>query len=130
MKRATLLAVIALLAAVLIGLAGGYALGRRPHPRQIDKVTLLGVDRSTILDSLHLTPQQRQGIEAVLNESETRAGKSIDVMFNEVRATTRDARERIRAALNENQRTKLDSILSTAIEVKPRSPLPMKEMKR
>jgi Spy/CpxP family protein refolding chaperone len=130
MKRATTLAAIALGAAVLIGFAVGYSLGRRPHPRQMDKVTLLGVDRSTILDSLQLTSQQRQGIEAVLNESETRAGKSIDVMFNEVRATTRDARERIRAALNETQRTKLDSILSTAVELKPRSPLPMKEMKR
>lgn len=130
MKRATTLAVIALLAAVMIGFAAGYVLGRRPHPRQMDKVTLLGVDRSTILDSLHLTPQQRGGIEAVLKESETRAGKSIDLMFNEVQTTTRDARERIRAALNENQRAKLDSILSTAVEMKPRSPLPMKEKKR
>jgi Spy/CpxP family protein refolding chaperone len=130
MKRVTLMAVIALLAAVLIGFAAGYAIGRRPHPRQMDKVTLLGVDRAAILDSLHLTAQQRKTIEAVLNESETRAGKSIDVMFNDVRSATHDARERVRAALNENQRVKLDSILSTVVELKPRSPLPMKEMKR
>jgi Spy/CpxP family protein refolding chaperone len=130
MKRASLLAAVALLAAVLIGFAVGYAVGRRPHPRQMDKVTLLGVDRATILDSLHLTPQQRQTVEAALNESEKRAGRSIDIMVNEVRSATRDARERVRAALNENQRVKLDSILSTAIEVKPRTPLPMKEMKR
>lgn len=130
MKRTTLLAVIALLAAVLVGFAGGYALGRRPHPRQMDKVTLLGVNRGTILDSLQLTPQQRQRIEAVLSESETRAGKSIDLMLNDVRAATRDARERVRAALNENQRAKLDSILSTAVEMKPRTPLPQREMKQ
>jgi hypothetical protein len=130
MKRATILAGVALLAAVLIGFAGGYALGRRPHPRQMDKVTLLGVDRSTILDSLQLNPQQRQTIEGVLTESETRAGKSIEVMFNEVRTTTRDARERVRSALNDNQRTKLDSILSTVVELKPRTPLPMREMHR
>lgn len=130
MKRTTLLAVIALLAAVLVGFAGGYALGRRPHPRQMDKVTLLGVNRGVILDSLQLTPQQRQRIEAVLSESETRAGKSIDLMLNDVRAATRDARERVRAALNENQRAKLDSILSTAVEMKPRTPLPQREMKQ
>ena len=130
MKRTTLLAVIALLAAVLVGFAGGYALGRRLPPRQMDKVTLLGVNRGTILDSLQLTPQQRQRIEAVLSESETRAGKSIDLMLNDVRAATRDARERVRAALNENQRAKLDSILSTAVEMKPRTPLPQREMKQ
>lgn len=130
MKRATLYAGIALLAVALAGFGIGYAVGRNVRPKGFEKVTLLGVSRSLLLDSLNLTTQQHRVVDSVLKVSETRATTSIERMMQSVKSTTRDAREGVRNVLDNNQRAKLDSILSRVPELKPRSPMPPKEMRR
>ena len=130
MKRATGLALIALLAAAVAGFAIGFYSGRNAQPKGFEKVTLLGVSRSLLLDSLNLNPQQRRVVDNALSDAEKRATVSIEAMMQDVRTTTRAARERVRNTLDSNQRTKLDSILSRVPEMKPRTPLPQKEMTR
>jgi len=130
MKRVTWLALVALLAAAVAGFALGFMVGHNASPPRLQQVTLLGVSRSLLLDSLDLTGEQRQLIERVLNDAERSAGQSIDSMMNDVRNTTRQARQRVRDALDANQRAKLDSILSTVSELRPRSPLPPRDTAR
>jgi len=123
MRRVTALAVLALLAAVIVGFALGYSVGSRPRPQRM-KTTLLGISRDWLLDSLSLTTRQRQRMDSVLTDAETRAGRTIDAMYSDVRGVTRQAREQVRATLDAPQRARLDSILSTVMELKPRTPLP------
>jgi len=124
MRRTTALAVLALLAAVIVGFALGYSVGSRPRPQRMKTMTLLGVSRDWLLDSLSLTTPQRQRMETILTDAEGRAGRSIDAMYQDVRNVTREAREQVRATLDAPQRARLDSILSTVSELKPRTPLP------
>src|SRR5262249_41546338 len=124
MRRATALAGLALLASVIVGFALGYSVGGRPRAQRMKTMTLLGVSRDCVLASLRLTTTHRPRVETLLTEAETRAGRTIDAMYQDVRSVTREAREQVRATLDASQRARLDSILSTVSELKPRTPLP------
>ena len=88
------------------------------------QMTLLGLSRSYLLDSLNLTAPQCQRVDGILTDAGKRADRSIQVMYYDVRAITGEARESVRATLDAPQRAKLDSILGTVSEMKVRSPLP------
>lgn len=124
MKQATAFAALALLAAITFGFALGYLVGSRPRPLRMKQMTLLGVSRSLLLDSLRLTTPQRQRVDDILTQAGERADRSIETMYRDVRLITRDAGERVRAALDAPQRVQLDSILSTVTTIKVRSPIP------
>ena len=124
MTRVSSFAGLALLGAMLLGFALGYTVGSRPRPLRAKQMTLLGVSRSLLLDSLRLTTEQRRRVDSILTDAGKRANRSIDVMFHDVREITREAREGVRATLDAPQRAKLDSILSTVTELRPRTPLP------
>jgi len=124
MRRASVLAALTLLAAVIVGFALGYAVGARPRPLRMKQMTLLGISRSVLLDSLNLTQPQRQRVDSILTAAAKRADGSIDAMYRDVLQVTHEARESVSATLEPPQRAKLDSILSTVTELKPRSPLP------
>ena len=124
MRPATAFAALALLGAIIFGFALGYAVGSRPRALRMKQMTLLGLSRSYLLDSLNLTAPQRQRVDGILTGAANRADRSIQVMYHDVRAITGEARESVRATLDAPQRAKLDSVLSTVSEMKVRSPLP------
>lgn len=124
-SRAGLYAAIALAAALLVGGAAGYALARHGDARRtLPRMTLLGVTRETLLDSLGLAPAQRALIDSIVEDAARRAGSAIDSMMTEVRAATQAAQRDVRAALDDRQRARFDSIMRTAQPLRPRSPLP------
>jgi hypothetical protein len=131
MNKANVYAGVALVAALLIGGTGGYALGRRsfmkrsaPGMRAGEGMTLLGVSRNTLLDSLGLTPGQRGAVDSLLEAGRVRADSSVDRLMTDVRAVTMETRLLVRAALEERQRTRFDSLLSAAPEIRMRTPVP------
>lgn len=127
-SRAPLFAGLALVATLCVGLAAGYALGarahmRRPGPAGDTGMTMLGLTRSELRDSLRLTPGQTAVIDRVLDEARQQADSSVRQMVTDVRAATTRAKERVRAALDEPQRARLDTILARALPVLPRTPM-------
>lgn len=118
------LAALTLLSALVIGAIGGYAIGTRPGPQRLKQMSLLGISRATLLDSLGLRPDQRARIDSILDGAEQRAEGSIDRMMTEFRATTEDARTAVRAEFDPGQRERFDSLLGSALPLLPRSPLP------
>ena len=132
MKRTSILAMVSLVAVLVVGFSIGYEFGRRASMkrpgRDIYQMTLLGAPRSLLVDSLNLSAAQRQTVGRILDDASTHAQHSIDAMVKDVRNTTQQAREQVRAALNDGQRARLDSILATVSEMKPRTPMPPREM--
>ena len=133
--RASLYAALTLTAAVLIGVAAGYALFHRENPERMRsgtkqsafEMTMLGVSRSWLLDSLGLTPGQRTVVDSLLNDAATYAETAVERMMTSVRARTDSTRDRVRAVLNEQQKTRFDSLLSTAPPVRMRTPVPPRQ---
>jgi len=130
MRRATAFAALALLGATVVGFALGYMVGVRPRAMRMKQMTLLGVSRSVLLDSLDLTAEQRRRVDSILTAAGKRADRSIDGMLQDVRTITREARERVGATLDSPQRARLDSILSGVNPLAPRSPFPPKTSQR
>lgn len=131
MNKASAYAGVALAAALLIGGAGGYVLGRQsfmkrsaPNMRAGAGMTLLGVSRLQLLDSLGLTPGQRNTVDSLLEAGRTRADSSVDRMMNDVRTATMETRQQVRAALDQEQRARFDSLLAAAPELRMRTPVP------
>jgi Spy/CpxP family protein refolding chaperone len=125
-RRAGLYAALALLAAMLLGGAAGFALGRWREARgpRIPAITLLGPSRAELLDSLDLTPDQRAQIERLLDDAQARANTSVDAMLGEVRRVTDETRREVRGVLDDRQRVRFDSLIATARPVRPRAPVP------
>ena len=133
--RVSLYAALSLVAAVLIGLAAGYFLFRRPIPERMRSgmkqsafdMTMLGISRGWLLDSLGLTASQRTLVDSLLNDAATYAEGSVERMMTSVRARTDSTRDRVRAVLNDEQRVRFDSLLNTAPPVRMRTPVPPRQ---
>lgn len=124
-RRAGMYAALALVAAMLIGGAAGYALGRRaPVRRDGPDVTLLGLSRGALLDSLRVTGEQRAAIEGMLQETSQRAEATVRAMMRDIRAMTGETRRQVSELLDAEQRQRFDSIMATAAPVRMRTPMP------
>lgn len=127
-----LYAVLALAATLLVGVAAGFMVGRgmgeraASHRKQpvLSDMTLLGLSRSALLDSLRLTASQRVLVDSLLEAAARRAEAVVDTLMTGVRAITGDARRQVRAALDERQRARFDSLLSRIPPMRMRSPVP------
>ena len=124
MSRAGGFAALALVAALLTGGVAGYALGNRPHRQRMKEMTMLGLSRSALLDSLRATPEQRTRIDSILDLARARSDSAVEGMVTIVRGATGQARDQVRALLTPEQRTRFDSMLTTTPETLPRSPMP------
>ncbi len=126
MTRAGGYATVALVGALLLGGALGYTLGRGTQgpERMKQPMTMLGLSRTALLDSLEATPAQRAAIDSLLDRARGRADSAVDRMMTDVRAATREARDAVRALLDEPQRRRFDSLLAGTREMLPRSPVP------
>jgi hypothetical protein len=130
--RAGLYAALALATAVLIGIAGGYALFHGDSPQRTRsgmkqsafEMTMLGISRGWLLDSLGLSASQRTVVDSLLNGAATYAEASVERMMTSVRARTDSTRDQVRAVLNEQQRVRFDSLLNAAPPVRMRTPVP------
>ncbi len=120
-------AALALLFAVVIGAAIGFALGRRPLPGHFKApdadMSLIG-SRAHLLDSLGLDPARRATIDGILDDAQRRADSVVSRMVGEVRDVAADARRRVRELLDARQQARFDSLLTSSSEMIPRSPLP------
>jgi hypothetical protein len=133
--KVSLYAALSLVAAVLIGLTAGYFLFRQPSPQRMRsgmkqsafEMTMLGVSRGWLLDSLALTASQRTLVDSLLNDAATYAEGSVERMMTSVRARTDSTRDRVREVLNEQQRVRFDSLLSTTPPVRMRTPVPPRQ---
>jgi hypothetical protein len=123
--RANLYAALALIAVMVIGGAAGYALGRRsPRMRPGADMTLLGISRSMLLDSLRLSPTQRIRINGLLDDAARRADSAVGQLMTDLRAVTDQTRQQVQAALDGPQKARFDSIMSAARPVRMRTPVP------
>lgn len=124
--RASFYATLALIAAMLMGGAAGYALGRRSPARNPGgpDVSLLGLSRDALLDSLGVNDQQREEIEQLLSSTNRRVETKVLQMMGEVRGMTDSTRQEVRGLLTQEQRTRFDSLLAAAAPVRMRTPLP------
>ena len=130
--RATLYAGAALVAAIILGGAGGFALGRgsisersASYLKQPDpEMTLLGPSRTALIDTLDLTPAQRVRVDSLLDDARQRAEGAVDRLMTDVRSVTSEARRQVREVLDDGQRARFDSLMSVASPVLPRTPLP------
>jgi hypothetical protein len=124
--RAGFYATVALAGALLVGAALGFAAGRweATRARGTPAVTMLGVSRAVLLDSLGLTPDQRVQVEQRLDDALRRSNTLVDGMLAEVRTVTEETRREVRALLDDGQRARFDSILATARPLRPRTPVP------
>lgn len=135
LTKAGLYAALALTAAVLIGIAAGYALFHRENPQRMRsgmkqsafEMTMLGISRGWLLDSLELSASQRTVVDSLLNGAATFAETSVERMMTSVRARTDSTRDQVRAVLNEQQRVRFDSLLNTAPPVRMRTPVPPRQ---
>jgi hypothetical protein len=130
-RAPTIYAALALIAAIVIGSAVGYALGRRslmkraaPGGRSVPEMTLLGVSRSALADSLGLSPAQRATVDSLLEQARRTADSMVGRMITDVRAATGQVRRQVRAVLNDGQRLRFDSLLNSATPLLPRTPVP------
>ena len=133
--KASLYAALSLTAAVLLGVAAGYVLFHRdegPKMRSGMKqsafeMTMLGISRGWLLDSLGLTAPQRITVDSLLNGAATYAESSVERMMTSVRARTDSTRDQVRAILNDQQRVRFDSLLNAAPPMRMRTPVPPKQ---
>ena len=134
-SKATLYAALALIAAVLIGVAAGYGLFHREDAQRMRsgmkqsafEMTMLGISRGWLLDSLGLNPSQRSVVDSLLNGAATYAESSVERMMTSVRARTDSTRDQVRAVLDEQQRVRFDSLLNAAPPVRMRTPVPPRQ---
>lgn len=127
-----LYAALALAATLLVGAAAGFMVGREvgerdaSHRKQplLTDMTLLGLSRSALLDSLQLTASQRVLVDSLLDVAARRAEAAVDTLMTDVRAVTGDARRQVRAALDERQRARFDTLLSRIPPLRVRTPVP------
>jgi hypothetical protein len=135
LTKASLYAALALTAAVLIGVAAGFVLFHRDDARQMRsgmkqsafEMTMLGVSRGWLLDSLGLSAGQRTVVDSLLNSAAAFAESSVERMMTGVRARTDSTRDQVRAVLNDQQRVRFDSLLNAAPPVRMRTPVPPRE---
>lgn len=132
MSRTGWYAGLALAAALVTGGALGFALGRAAGKRSalprktevLSDVTLLGLSRQALLDSLTPTPAQRAIIDSLIDDAARRAEAGVERLVTDVRALTAQARRQVRAALEPPQQEKFDSLLSGIPQLLPRTPVP------
>ena len=130
--KTSLYAALALVAAVLIGVAAGFVLFHRDDARRMQsgmkqsafEMTMLGVSRGWLLDSLGLSAAQRTVVDSLLTGAATYAESSVERMMTSVRARTESTRDQVRALLNDQQKVRFDSLLNTAPPVRMRTPVP------
>lgn len=130
--KANLYAALALVAALLVGVAAGYALFREsPSGRMRSgmkqsafEMTMLGVSRGWLLDSLGLNSSQRVVVDSLLNHAATYAETAVERMMTDVRARTDSTRDQVRSVLDDRQRVRFDSLLNAAPPVRMRTPVP------
>lgn len=128
-RSASLLAILALVAAAVLGGAATYAWmswNARSRPK-MSEMTMIGVSRTAILDSLGLTPGQRTRVESLLEQTADRADSSVQRMMREVRAAIQEGRRDVRSVLDPAQQVRFDSLLTRAQEIRPRSPIPPRD---
>lgn len=128
-RNAGLLAALALAAAAVVGGTATYAWTswtQRSRPK-MSEMTMIGVSRVAILDSLGLTPEQRAHVEALLEQTASRADASVERMMREVRTAIQEGRRDVRSALDPAQQVRFDSLLTRAQEIRPRSPVPPRD---
>lgn len=133
--KASLYAAVALVAAVLIGVAAGYVLFHREDGTRMRsgmktsafEMTMLGISRGWLLDSLGLTAAQRPVVDSLLNDAATYAESSVERMMTSVRARTDSTRDRVRAVLDDQQRVRFDSLLNSAPPLRMRTPVPPRQ---
>ncbi len=115
---------VALIAALLAGGAAGYAVGARPPREHFKEMTMLGLSRSALLDSIAATPAQRARIDSLLDLARAHADSAVNRMMRDVREATGAARAQVRALLTPEQRTRFEALLEGTSEMLPRSPMP------
>lgn len=133
--RANLYAALALAAAVLVGLSAGYLLFRREGSSPMRsgmkqsafEMTMLGVSRGWLLDSLELSAAQRTVVDSLLNHAATYAETAVERMMTDVRARTDSTRDQVRRVLDDRQRVRFDSLLNSAPPVRMRTPVPPRQ---
>jgi hypothetical protein len=131
-NRASLYAGIALGAAILIGVAAGFVLGRRSETsrnrsqmkQSAFEMTMLGISRGWLLDSLGLSPAQRLEVDSLLTATRLYAESAVERMITDVKQRTDETRDRVRSLLSEPQKNRFDSLLNTAPPVRMRTPVP------
>lgn len=129
MTRPAILAALALAGALVTGAAAGYAYGTRRGPfttgvraaRSVNAAVLF-LNSETLLDSLRLSPGQREHIDRVLGAGSSEADSILVRMRDDFRRITRSARDAIRDTLTAGQRSRFDSLLAEALPVRPRVP--------
>ena len=130
--KANVYAALALATAVLLGVAAGYALFRDSESGRMRsgmkqsafEMTMLGVSRGWLLDSLGLTPSQRGEVDSLLTQAATYAETAVERMMTNVRARTDSTRDQVRSILDDQQRVRFDSLLNAAPPVRMRTPVP------
>jgi hypothetical protein len=125
-------AALALAATLLAGAAAGFMVGRSAgeraasHRKQpiLTDMTLLGLSRGELLDSLQLTAAQRVLVDSLLEDAARRAEAAVDTLMTGVRAITGTARAHVRSVLDERQRARFDALLSRIPPLRMRTPVP------
>jgi hypothetical protein len=87
-------------------------------------MTLLGLSRRALLDSLQLSTSQRVVVDSLLDAAARRAEAAVDTLMTGVRAITGDARRQVRSALDDRQRAAFDTLMSRIPPMRMRTPVP------
>ena len=133
--KAGLYATLAMVAALVTGIAAGYLLFHQENPQRMRsgmkqsafEMTMLGISRGWLLDSLRLSAPQRRVVDSLLNNAATYAETSVERMMTSVRARTDSTRDQVRAALTDEQKVRFDSLLNAAPPVRMRTPVPPRQ---
>lgn len=128
----TLYAALALAATLLVGAAAGFMVGRgvgeraAAHRKQavVTDMTLLGLSRAALLDTLQLTASQRVLVDSLLDGAARHAEAVVDTLMTGVRAITGEARLQVRSVLDDRQRARFDTLLSRIPPMRMRTPVP------
>lgn len=131
-STSNLYAALALTGTLLVGAAAGFAVGRgvgqrdAAHRKQplLTDMTLLGLSRGALLDSLQLTASQRVLVDSLLDVAARRAEAAVDTLMTRVRAITGDARLQVRSVLDDRQRARFDTLLGRIPPMRMRTPVP------
>ncbi len=127
-----LYAALALAATLLVGAAAGFMVGRgvgeraASHRKQpvLTDMTLLGLSRGALLDSLQLSASQRGLVDSLLEDAARRAEAAVDTLMTGVRAITGNTRTQVRSVLDERQRARFDTLMSRIPPLRMRTPVP------
>lgn len=127
-----LYAALALAGTLVVGAAAGFAVGRgvgepaASHRKQpvLTDMTLLGLSRGALLDSLQLTTSQRVLVDSLLDGAARHAEAAVDTLMIGVRAITGSARAQVRSVLDERQQARFDTLMSRIPPLRMRTPVP------